>query len=364
MKTGKSLIELAQEIERQKTSKEDYLVSTAHTQVDVVDKQVQLTVGDKHGFGVNGLATQQISEHVNLPAKYAEKCLTELPDLYATNVNAWFKKYPAQRLIRTLDGRTRAFLSNGYRPLENSDLAETVLPILFDLKLDIMSCEVTERRLYIKAVDQRIRKDVPYGHRIGDGSHKFFDTCSPAIIISNSEVGLGMLTVDTGIFTKVCTNLATIADRGLKRRHVGARSDLSAGEEIRQLLSDETKRATDKAIWLQTADVVRGAFNEVLFDKEVDKLKGIAANEIPAGADVVKVVDFTAKKYGLQEKEKSSVLQHLIKGGDLSQYGLFNAITRTAEDLEDYDRASEFEKLGGKFIDLTRKEWDEIATAA
>lgn len=364
MKTGKSLVELAQEIERQKASKEDFLVSTAHTQVDVVDKQVQLTVGDQHTFGVNSLAASQISEHVGIPAKYAEKMLTEAPDLYGTNVNTWFKKYPKQRLIRTLDKRTRAFLSNGYRPLENSDLAEAVLPVLFELDLDIMSCEVTEQRLYIKAVHKSIHRDVPYGHKIGDGSHKFFDTCSPAAIISNSEVGLGQLTVDTGIFTSVCTNLATISDRGMKRRHIGARSDLSAGENIRQLLSDETKRVTDKAIWLQTADVLRGAFNEVLFEQEIDKLKGIAANELPAGADVVKVVDFTAKKYGLQEKEKSSVLQHLIKGGDLSQYGLFNAITRTAEDLEDYDRASEFEKLGGKFIDLTRKEWDEIALAA
>lgn len=364
MKAGKSLVELAQEIERQKASKEDFLVSTAHTQVDVVDKQVQLTVGDKHTFGVNTLAAGQISEHVGIPAKYAEKMLAEAPELYGTNVNTWFQKYPHQRLIRTLDKRARAFLSNGYRPLENGDLAEAVLPILFDLKLDIMSCEITERRLYIKAVHKNIHRDVPYGHKIGDGSHKFFDTCSPAAIISNSEVGLGMLTIDTGIFTRVCTNLATISDRGMKRRHVGARSELTTGEDIRQLLSDDTKRATDKAIWLQTADVLRGAFNEVLFEQEVNKLKGMTEREIPAGADVVKVVDFTAKKYGLQEKEKSSVLQHLIKGGDLSQYGLFNAITRTAEDLEDYDRASEFEKLGGKFIDLTSKEWDEIAVAA
>jgi len=34
------------------------------------------------------------------------------------------------------------------------------------------------------------------------------------------------------------------------------------------------------------------------------------------------------------------LLRHLIEGGDLSQYGLINAVTRTAEDAKFYDRAS------------------------
>jgi hypothetical protein len=299
---------------------------------------------------------------VKIPAAYYKRMREEAPDLLATNVNRWFEKYPAKRMVRTLDGRARAFLSDGYRPLEHADLAEAVMPILFELKLEIMSCEITERRLYIKAVDERIKKDVPSGRKIGDGSHVFFDTCSPAIIISNSEVGYGRLSVETGIFTKVCTNLATIAEGGMKRTHVGARHALTEGEHMRELLTDETKRATDKAIWLQVRDVVKGAFDDVRFTNATQKLAGMAEQKIEG--DPVKMIDLAAKRWTLNDGERNSVLKHLIEGGDLSRYGLFNAVTRTAQDLPDYDRASEFEKLGGKVIELPRQEWRELAEAA
>ena len=53
-----------------------------------------------------------------------------------------------------------------------------------------------------------------------------------------------------------------------------------------------------------------------------------------------------------------------VAGGDLSAYGVVNAVTHSAEDVEDYDRATEFEALGGKLIELSSSEWKEIAEAA
>ncbi len=366
MKTGKSLSQLAAEIERQSNTKRDLIAGTNVIALAVTDggNEVNAVIGaeKQHAFDINGLAHDQIGQHTGIPAKYYDKMLGEEPALLATNVNKWFTKYPAPRLIRTLDGRVRAFLSDSYRPLENADLAEAVLPILLDMKLDIMSCEITERRLYIKAVDERLKADVPSGRKMGDGSHHFFDTCSPAIIISNSEVGSGTLSVDSGIYTKVCTNMCMIAAGGMKRRHVGSRNELTDGEAVRHLLSDATKRATDKAIWMQVRDVVRGAFDEVKFKTNTDKLAGLSQDKIEG--DVVKVVDFGAKTFGFTEGEGKSVLKHLIEGGDLTRYGLFNAITRTAQDLDSYDRASEFEAIGGKVIELPKNDWQRMAKAA
>jgi hypothetical protein len=364
MKTGKTLTQLAAEIERQAETKKDFVANTKNIAMGVVDnKTAAVKLGDGAPLGINGLAHDQIGLHTGIPAKYYDKMLAESPHLLATNVNEWFKKYPAPRLVRTLDNKVRAFLSDQYRPLENQDLAEAVLPILLDMKLDIMSCEITERRLYIKAVDQRLKQDVPSGRKMGDGSHVFFDTCSPAIIISNSEVGSGTLSVDSGIFTKVCTNMAMIADGGMKRRHVGTRNALSDGEAVRHLLTDQTKRATDKAIWMQVRDVVRGAFDETRFKANTDKLAGLAKDKIETD-DVVKVVELSSKQFGFTEGEGKSVLKHLIAGGDLTRYGLFNAVTRTAQDLESYDRATEFEALGGKIIELPKNDWARLAKAA
>ena len=49
------------------------------------------------------------------------------PELLAENVNSWFQREPTQRMVRTLDGTVRAFLSNRYRRIDNLDIAEIVL---------------------------------------------------------------------------------------------------------------------------------------------------------------------------------------------------------------------------------------------
>lgn len=363
MKVGRTLNELAAELTRQADAKKDYVASTEQMAFSVKgEDKVRLALGALHDLGINELAHDQIGTHTGIPAKYYDRMRKDAPALLATNVNEWFTRFPAPRLVRSMDGNVRAFLSDKYRPLENTDLAEAVLPIIMDMRLEIMSCEVTERRLYIKAVDERIKKDVPSGRSLGDGSHTFFDTCSPALIISNSEVGSGALSVETGIFTKVCTNLAAFAAGGMKRRHVGARHTLTEAEEIQHLLTDETKRATDRAIWMQVRDIVQSAFDEVRFSAQIDKLKELAGVKIEGNP--VKTVELSAKKFGLTESEGSSILRHLIEGGDLTRYGLFNAVTRTAQDLPSYDRASEFERLGGQIVELPANEWKELATAA
>jgi hypothetical protein len=79
-------------------------------------------------------------------------------------------------------------------------------------------------------------------------------------------------------------------------------------------------------------------------------------------ADPVKVVEVTAKKYGLTDDERGSVLHHLIEGKDLSQWGLSNAVTRMSQDVEDYERATAFEVLGGSIIELPRQDWQELTT--
>ncbi|NJR32577.1 MAG: hypothetical protein HC778_06835 [Chamaesiphon sp. CSU_1_12] len=77
----------------------------------------------------------------------------------------------------------------------------------------------------------------------------------------------------------------------------------------------------------------------------------------------VKAVEVTAKAIGLNDDESKLVLNHLIRAGDLSQFGMLNAVTRTAEDTESYDRATEIERLGSSVLYLPATTWREVATA-
>lgn len=355
MKKGKTIDELAAEIMRQADAKRDFVVPT---QLMGLDPELQLVFGE-HRFPVQDLTHTQIAERTDIPVKYYNRMRTAAPELLRENVNTWWKEQPSKRIVRTLDGEARAFLTDSYRRMDYVDLAEAVLPALTELNLHIISADITARRLYIKAVDAAIERDIPKGHALGDGSHVFFDTVSPAIQISDSEVGLGSLSVEVGTLTKMCTNLAWVPGQGMRKAHLGR---MSAGEEIEHLLSDDTRKASDKALWMMVRDVVKNAFNEAKFDAMVDVMKGSTERKIEG--DPAAVVELVGERFAMTKDSRQSVLRHLVEGGSLSQYGLANAITRAAEDEASYDVATDFEKAGGTIMTLPAGEWKEYAKAA
>lgn len=360
MKTGKTLVELAQEIQRRADAKKDYVIPT--TAVSVTD-DLKLNFNSEFETGINTTGHQQIAGETEIPQKYYDRCREHAPSLLASNINTWFQKFPATRLFRTLDGDLRALLSDKYRPLENEDLAQAVLPAIQDLGLDIMSAEITNRRLYIKAVDPRVTRELKAkGGTFGDGGHNIVRVLAPAITISNSEIGNGALSILGGVYDGFCSNLATFGERSLRKYHVGGKHEI-AGENVYALLSNETRAITDKATWAQVGDVVRAAFDRAKFDVICDKIKDTQDQKIEATA-ITQTVKLTAVKFGFNQAEQNGVLAHLIDGGDLSRFGLYNAVTRLSQDVADYDRATELERQGAQIIELAPTEWKSIINGA
>lgn len=364
MKQGLTLTELAQEIERQHTAKKDIVASTAIMKIEPREEGLRIDVNDgskAYNFGINETCHKQIAQHVGIPANYYDRMAREEPRLLAENVNTWLHREPTNRMLRTLDGNGRALLSDKFRPdLENYDLAEAILPPLLELGVQVMSTQITEKRLYIKVVDEKVRYDMPDGSKWGQG-HKFFRTLSPGLTISNSEIGEGAMDVEASVWDSICTNLATMGSI-IRKTHVGARHQLAQGVDM-SVLTESTRRLSSAALWAQLKDVVRASFDEARFVVRC-KEKIESMQELKIEGDPVKVVELTAKHFGVNETERTGILKHLIQGGDLSKFGLYNAITRTAEDLASYDRATEFEKLGGKIIELPANDWKRIAEAA
>lgn len=367
MKIGKSLVDLATEIQRRAGAKHDYVAKAEALSVAAVGetKDLKLSVGDEQ-FGIGEITHDQIGQYLQIPSAYYDRCRHENPDLLAYNVNAWFAQSQGQRrMVRTLDGNARAFLSDKFRPIENEDLCEAILPLLLDGgKFDIVSCEVTERKLYIKVVDHSVtRKLAETGNYMGDGAHRIVRIAAPAITISNSEVGHGALSIQAGIFDSFCSNLSFFAARSMKKYHVGARHDL-LGEDVVAMLSQATQNLTNAALMSQVRDVVTTAFNKERFNELCDMVDGTAAQVIDKDTDVVKLVNLTGKRIGLTEGENKGVLNALIAGADMTRFGVYNAITRFASDVDSYDRASELERAGAAVIELAQPEWQRLLAEA
>lgn len=366
MKTGKTIMQLAEEITRQQAAKKDFLVdTTALTMADLshLNAGVHLEFGDQT-LAVGATAHDQIATHLGIPKKYYDRMLAEAPGLLTNNVNEWFHKYPTRQMVRTLDGKARALLSDRYRPMDNAELADAVLPVLAELGCEILSADVTERKLYIKAIDRSVLRELPAGKHLGDGGHTIVRArqLHPSVTISNSEIGHGSLSVLGGTFDGFCTNLAIFGERSMKRYHVGTKAAEFSEDQVYAMLTAETRQLNDAALWATIRDVVRGAFDTARFDALVGKIAG--TQEQLLTGDIPKVVEVTAARFGMNDGERKSVLDHLIKGGDLSRFGLYNAVTRTAEDLPDYDRATDFERFGGQIVELAANDWRQLAEAA
>lgn len=363
MKFGKSIQDMLREVERQSDARKDYSAPTPTLTMEPVTHHgakddVVIAMKGNGTLPATALAHRQIGEHVGVPAKYYDRMRQESPELLATNVNHWFQAQPSQRLVRTLDSNIRAFLSQGFRALDYFDLCEAAVPTLMQQGMEIVSCDVTETRLYIKAVDHRVVRQVE-GKRIVDGKMAEFEDISPSCTISNSEVGMGALSIERGIFQHRCKNMSIFTERALRKYHVGVRHEAVDSVE---LLSDRTKNLTDAALWSQVKDVIGNSFQPEQFDRVVQSINGMQTDKITA--DVVKTVEQISRKFSFSVEEQSVVQRHLVEGGNLSRWGLFNAITRAAEDLPSYDRATEFERVGGQIIELGKGEWRQLAEAA
>lgn len=349
MKTGKSIVELAAELERQQASKKDYLADTRRLKLELTNGDLVLQ-GVNGGMAVRDTAHAQFANSLNIPKVYYDRMLTQAPDLLATNVNAWLERQPAKKLIRCLDNQVRAVLSDSYRPLDNVELAEAVLPQLVDLQANIVSTEVTEKRFYLKAVTDKVQGEVKKG-----------DVIQAGLMISNSEIGHGSLRVQALDYRLVCLN-GMIRETAVRQAHLGRGArGMDAIEDAREYFKPETRLADDRAFFLKVRDAVSGMFDPVKFNARISQY--IEATEKPITGEVEAVVEVTAKRFGFNDSERSSILKHLIKGDMMSAWGLANAVTRAAQDVESYDRSQELEAVGGDIIELPQNAWREIATA-
>jgi len=341
MKQGKTLTQLAIEIERQLESKVDMAADTNALEVfhEPEHGGVDMIIPNMGIAGINKVAHEQIGARLGIPKPYYDRMLSDAPSLLETNINHWFRNKPEKRMLRLLDGNVRAFLSNRYRRIDNYDLMEVVLPKVQEMNCEIQSCELTERRLYLKATTARVEGEVQKN-----------DIVQAGLVVSNSEVGLGSVRVEPMIYRLACLNGLILKDRGMKKYHIGRGVDLQEGEGASEFYRDETMEADDKAFFLKVRDIVAGVLTREIFDGILVDLR--RANEREITGSIEGAVEVITKRHSLTQGESEGILKHLIQGGDLSQYGIANAVTRMSQDVDDYDRATDMEKLGGQIIDM------------
>lgn len=341
MKQGRTLEELGTELQRQRNARQDFVADsrTLTFATEDGDSRLSMSMGGKLlDFGVNPLAHQQISTRLGIPLRYYQRMQKEAPALLDSNVNNWLQQSRDRRMLRIMDGNVRAFLSDRYRRLDNLELCAAVLPIIKDMKGAVIeSCEITDTHLYLKVINRRMKAEVTVG-----------DAVQAGFVITNSEVGLGNLTVEPMIFRLVCKNGMIVKDYSQKKRHVGRQ--VENYDTAYELYSDETLVQDDKAFFMKVADTVRCAVDESRFMLTVGKMQ--EAMQIPLEHQPMQEVQLLADSFNLTENEQGDIFRQLFLSGDNTRYGLLNAVTAASQNVADYERATELERIGGEILAL------------
>ena len=341
MKQGiKTIQNLYGELERQREARKDLIADTRSINVNSTNGVSMLSVStgeDILSYRITDIVHRQIADRLNIPYKYYERMRTDYPELLDKNVNGWLMQNPERRMLRTLDGKLRAFLSDRYRRLDNLELVDHVLPVIAEMKCcEIISCDITETHLYLKVINKTMKAEIVPG-----------DVVQAGFVISNSEIGLGALKVEPLVYRLVCKNGMISKDLAHKKYHTG--KQVEDTDNAYELYSDVTLAADDKAYFMKVQDIVSAAVDEAKFTLTVDKMR--TAMNIKTGENPVQTVEVLGDRYVLNKLERASILRHFIIGNDYSHFGLVNAVTRSSQDAQDYNRATELERIGGTLLD-------------
>lgn len=308
--------------------------------------------------------------NAGIPLKFFKSSLRKHPRRTTDYLNGVMHDDSRRRLVRCLDDRVRAFVSDQYRVIDTLDVAKQALAILKDLDGKVIEASVTDSHVRLKLVATDIWQQIENTRTTEDGWYASGlgnpdmlrrvsaqsrddlrpltdkmrdqggpDTVWPVATISNSETGHGGLSFRGGLLKAVCFNLATV-EEVLRAVHLGSR--LEAG-----IYTRETVESESETIFLKMRDNLGTWFTAEKFADVCQKMAGTAMTRIekPSAAVglIVKACD------ALVDDDTDSILDYFM-AENRTVHGLGQAISRLAQDTEDASRAETLEDLAGEML--------------
>ena len=177
---------------------------------------------------------------------------------------------------------------------------------------------------------------------------------------------MGSITVGEVIWTLACLN--GMQTQNLKR---SAHIQSARGEDSYGILAADTREKDNELTSLKMRDYVREFSSRENFDATLQKFRAAADDVISDDVEKQTVVENLGTVLQLTKSETSSVLEGLIQtmsqsgyaGNPLSRATLVNAVTAVAHKAEP-DSVDDWQKLGGRVLELPRRDWARVAAAA
>jgi len=277
---------------------------------------------------------EQIADRLDVPRKFYNRILGDHPDLWQTTCNTLFAAQPEKKyLLRTMDDKARALLSDRYRVIDNLDVINCVgaeLDRHQDKGLVFERADLTERQMFVSCRFNELKGRM----RVGDD---FFG----GMLLKNSETGHSSTQVLPRIYRQVCSNGLVIEQQAVKAYHMGSGT-----------LSD------DANLYNALQQAVKGLFES--FGEIAKKIEQSGNFQIP---DAGVFLNNLVREYKLSEAQKDNLFIAFGAESELSLYGMVNAVTNAAQKEEKAENRYELEKLGGQLLYANQRTIERLATA-
>lgn len=312
-------------------------------------------------FDLTENAHRQISARLAIPWKYYQRCLADHADLVVAQVNALFEREPENRMLRVLDGKVRAFLSDRYLALDNNEVLRDILPTITEGErngsLRVMSNNIGDDKMHMKVIF--LGDELSHEVARVRGEPRII---RPGFRLSNSETGQGSLKMEGFFYDDYCTNGCVFGVQNaftFSRRHVGSRLIEGEGFEV---ISNETRKLEDKAIISAVNDGMKAISSPETVAKLADSLRRAHNSEKVGNAAAA--VDLAVKELDLNNSDTNAILETFIRDQDYSQFGLASAITELANNEDtNYQRVCDIEDIGAQVLSLGASQWRKYVEA-
>lgn len=338
-----SITTLAQEIERQDVVRNDYIVPPEKWRMLDTGDALQIQHPDDYeNLELTEYADGQLATKLGIPTRFYEGKLKEVPGLKSHTVNVLSRHSGKSRMIRTLDGKARAVLSDRFKPIDNYMIMQALLPVIKEHQdLQLKSLTLTDSRMYIQAVFPKVQGEVALN-----------DVVQAGVCIRNSEVGAGAYEIESMLWRLRCRN-GMIGQSLIRKYHTGRR--IGGDENDYSIFHDDTMNAELEAYRLRTRDILAEAISEAGLQENIRAIKKAAGDMI---VNPIKTVENVTKRFGIPEKHHDFMITNMGEDAGFNRWGLANSITALAKDIENKDTAYHYEKIGSEIIQLKPSEWE------
>lgn len=360
--------------DRMRADGTDLVIAGMEPQYEITEQGVTTTELDGR-FTPTEVFDEGLAAKLGINLTYLRRMRTEFPSLYADNVNAWLHGREGERdaderafFFRSFrghdgaDGVARALTSDRYRAMDNLDILTATLTGIHDTgtRVDVHSTDLSERKMIVRLHAPEIAAAAPvllanYRNPFADPEldaqrrHNWNPTTGfgygyepgtepvvfAGIRISNSEVGGGAFTMAPELRVKICTNGMVISADLMRNVHLGGKLEVGAVE-----WSEATQRKALDLITSKTADAVRTWLNPEYLARTIARIEEQAGKPV---ADAEKTITTVANVLKFTEVERSGILNHFIRGGQMTAGGVLNAVTSYSQTVVNADRADQLD---------------------